>query len=199
MRMYMQHVQRKYKAVLAVSLILFSLLLTACSSSNIKLEDNIDKLNDSAESFFSLKDETYYGEHFQIKGDIKSEEKNDEENTYHIFYCTLYILPIYEENIKLKRIQITIDDEDASALMSKYGIMLPGYSLPYFQLAKKESKLEEYTCQTVTYEVSVYDKFLKEFDLTVDEFEKALSSININLKYNLFGKDTIVTKLNIIE
>lgn len=175
------------------------LLLTACSSSNIKLEDNIDKLNDSAENFFSLKDETYYGEHFQIKGDIKSEEKNDEENTYHIFYCTLYILPIYEENIKLKRIQITIDDEDATALMSKYGIMLPGYSLPYFQLAKKESKLEEYTCQTVTYEVSVYDKFLKEFDLTVDEFEKALSSININLKYNLFGKDTIVTKLNIIE
>ncbi len=188
---------------LLVLLILFSLLLSGCSNKNIKLEDNVDKLNDKAKQFFSLKDETSYGEHFQIKAEL---EKSDEietivqkERTVHNYYYTLYILPIYEESIHLKDIKVTVDDDKVAKLLNENGILLPNYDLPYFQLAKEETKLEDYTCQTVTFSVSVYDDLLTKYDLTEEELDKALSSINVYLKYNLFAEDTIVTVVTWME
>ncbi|MDO4377901.1 MAG: hypothetical protein Q4C64_01960 [Erysipelotrichia bacterium] len=178
-------------------------MLCGCTNNNIKLEDNVDKLNDQSKQFFSLNDETSYGEHFQIKAEIeKSDDKEatvEKERTVHNYYYTLYILPIYEESIHLKDIKITVGNDKVTKLLKDNGILLPNYDLPYFQAAKEETKLEDYTCQKVTFSVSIYDDLLVEYNLTEEELDKSLSSINVYLKYNLSAEDTVVTEATWME
>lgn len=186
------------KMMLALLACLEIISLCACSANTVKLEDNIDKLNDSAKDYFSIVESLNYGEHFQIKAEVEKSQKTEstskENRNVYTYEYALYILPIYEESIKLKAIKVTIDNDKLSELFKNNGIMLPSYSLPYFELAKRESKLEEYTCQTVSFTISIYDDLLDEYDLTIDGIEKILSSLNVTLKYNLFSKDTIVVK-----
>lgn len=183
------------KVMLAVLVCLEIISLCACSASTVKLQDNIDKLNDSAKDYFSMIESPNYGEHFQVKADVKKSQKTEstskENRTVYTYEYVLYILPIYEESVKLKAIKVTIDNDKLSKLFKSNGIMLPSYNLPYFELAKRESKLEEYTCQTVSFTISIYDDLLTEYDLTIDEVDTILSSLNVTLKYNLFSKDNL--------
>lgn len=197
--MYMLYARQKFKKILLTILVLFEVIsLCACSSHAVKLQDNIDKLNDSAKEYFSMVESSNYGEHFQIKAEVEKSQKTEstskENRIVYTYEYVLYILPIYEESVRLKGIEVTIDDDNLSKLFKNNGIMLPSFNLPYFELAKRESKLEDYTCQTVSFTISIYEDLLSNYDLTIEEVDDILSSINVTLKYNWFSKDSITVK-----